>query len=79
VNRAITPPEEGDYCDLPTCPYCGAQFVDAFEMGFDGDESHVEIECDGTTPDGKLCGMTFECYMHVSVDYSSFKVGESND
>jgi predicted RNA-binding Zn-ribbon protein involved in translation (DUF1610 family) len=57
---------EHEYTSAPTCPHCGHQDRNAFEINFgagmDGETTH-------TCPS---CGVDFFLQRHVDVSYSSF-------
>lgn len=50
------------YCDLATCPWCGYEDKDSFELEDDG-----EYECNS-------CGKPFVVCRNVDVHYSTNKV-----
>lgn len=65
-------PEEIDheFTDNAVCPYCGHENLDSWELGDRGDDECGEDEC------GK-CGKEYTWTRHVTVDYSTKKLGEA--
>ena len=60
------PDIDHEHTNLPVCPHCGKEVEDTFELGFDGDEGEVEVECYG-------CKKEFIITQHIRVSYSTFK------
>lgn len=54
-----------EYTDYITCPYCGYEDHDSWEVDF-GNSECAEIEC-------TKCGKGISVDRHVSVSYSSYK------
>lgn len=52
-----------EWTDRPICPSCGYEFYDAWDMGFEGDESTIEVECD--------CGAVFDATMSITTRFST--------
>lgn len=51
----------------PRCPYCGYEWIDAWELELDRDEQESEIECGD-------CEKMFKVMIHLDVKYSTFKI-----
>ena len=53
-----------EYTDEIVCPYCGYEFTDSWEFSDTQDEQQVDCHD---------CGEEFLLYVHVSVDYTTYK------
>jgi DNA-directed RNA polymerase subunit RPC12/RpoP len=53
-----------EYTDEIVCPYCGYEFTDSWEYSDTQDEQKVDCHD---------CGEEFLLYMHLTVDYSTYK------
>ena len=53
------------YTDFITCPYCGYEDRDSWEVDL-GNNECTEIEC-------KICGKEINVTRHISVSYSAYK------
>jgi len=61
IAKRIESGFEHEYTDKVTCPHCGRQYCDSWEM------SEGKTECDD-------CGKHFEIQRHVYTEYSTEKV-----
>lgn len=53
-----------EYTDEIVCPYCGYEFTDSWEYSDTQDEQVVDCHD---------CGEEFLLYMHVTIDYTTYK------
>ena len=56
-----------EFRDDIVCPYCGYEFTDSWEYNDTQDEQKVDCHD---------CGKEFLLYMHVTIDYSTYKKKE---
>ena len=54
-----------EYTRLITCPHCGYEIRNSWEMHDGVDETEIEVDC----PE---CDAIFDCTVHVEVEYSTW-------
>lgn len=61
---------ETEWQNEAVCPHCGYRHRDSWEFYTQGDCDDIEVGCHS-------CGKDFSLSRHVSVDYSTHKIKES--
>lgn len=55
-------PHDTEWTDAPTCPYCGHEETDAWEIEFRNESA--EVSCSS-------CGKDYDCTEHRTFNYTS--------